>query len=57
MQPGDVMATAADTADLRAAVGFAPDTPLASGIARFVDWYRHYYSDAVPVGTSTGAHR
>jgi UDP-glucuronate 4-epimerase len=43
MQPGDVMATAADTADLRAAVGFAPDTPLASGIARFVDWYRHYY--------------
>lgn len=56
MQPGDVTATAADTEALRAAVGFAPDTPLASGIARFVDWYRDYYP-AGPVGTSHGAHR
>ena len=39
----DVTATAADTDDLRAAVGFAPDTPLASGIARFVDWYLDYH--------------
>jgi UDP-glucuronate 4-epimerase len=51
MQAGDVMATAADTADLHAAVGFAPDTPLATGVARFVEWYRSYYGDA------PGAHR
>ncbi|HKJ72045.1 MAG TPA: NAD-dependent epimerase/dehydratase family protein, partial [Gammaproteobacteria bacterium] len=43
MQPGDVPATYADVADLQEAVGFAPDTPLATGIARFVDWYREYY--------------
>jgi nucleoside-diphosphate-sugar epimerase len=24
-------------------IDFAPGTPLAEGIARFVDWYRHYY--------------
>jgi UDP-glucuronate 4-epimerase len=39
MQPGDVPATWADTAALRQWIGFAPATPLAAGIARFVDWY------------------
>jgi UDP-glucuronate 4-epimerase len=43
MQAGDVPATYADIDDLRAAVGFAPATPLREGIARFVDWYRAYY--------------
>jgi UDP-glucuronate 4-epimerase len=43
MQPGDVPATYADTAALAAAIGFAPTTPLAAGIARFVDWYRAYF--------------
>ena len=43
MQPGDVHATYADVADLSADVGFAPDTPLENGLARFVDWYRDYY--------------
>ncbi|MGF1445645.1 MAG: NAD-dependent epimerase/dehydratase family protein [Pikeienuella sp.] len=42
MQPGDVAATWADTGPLAAAVGFAPDTPLDTGLARFVDWYRTY---------------
>jgi UDP-glucuronate 4-epimerase len=23
--------------------GFAPNTPVEVGIARFVDWYRQYY--------------
>ncbi|MEM6974291.1 MAG: NAD-dependent epimerase/dehydratase family protein [Pseudomonadota bacterium] len=40
MQPGDVEATAADTTALEAAIGYRPDTPLAEGLARFVDWYR-----------------
>jgi UDP-glucuronate 4-epimerase len=43
MQPGDVVATAADISALEAAVGFRPATPLAAGIARFVEWYRAFY--------------
>ncbi len=43
MQDGDVPVTYADTARLRAAVGFSPDTPLAEGMQRFVDWYRDYH--------------
>ena len=40
MQPGDVVDTCADVSALRDAVGFAPDTPIAEGIDRFVDWFR-----------------
>ncbi len=43
MQPGDVKATYADTARLRAAVGFAPSTPLDAGLALFANWYKGYY--------------
>jgi UDP-glucuronate 4-epimerase len=43
MQPGDVPDTHADVDDLRADTGYAPDTPLETGIARFIDWYRGYY--------------
>jgi UDP-glucuronate 4-epimerase len=43
MQPGDVVATAADTTALERAVGFRPSTPLAVGVQRFVDWYREFY--------------
>jgi UDP-glucuronate 4-epimerase len=43
MQPGDVVATAADTAALEAWVGFAPHTPITEGVARFAHWYRSYY--------------
>ncbi|MBI3144550.1 MAG: NAD-dependent epimerase [Pseudogulbenkiania sp.] len=43
MQDGDVPITYADTAKLRAAVGFSPDTPLTDGMQRFVDWYRAYH--------------
>ena len=44
MQPGDLPSTAADIADLARDVGFCPDTPIETGIARFVAWYREYYS-------------
>lgn len=47
MQPGDVQATSADVEDLRRAVGFAPATPLTTGIARFIEWYQDYYGDKV----------
>lgn len=39
MQPGDVVDTWADVSDLETAVGYAPDTPLADGLRRFVAWY------------------
>ncbi len=44
MQAGDVPATYADITALTDAVGFAPSTSIETGIARFVDWYRAYYS-------------
>jgi len=43
LQPGDVKATYADTRALAAAVGFAPATPLESGLARLAEWFRSYY--------------
>ncbi len=43
MQPGDVPSTYASIARLEAATGFTPRTPLASGLAHFVAWYRNYY--------------
>jgi UDP-glucuronate 4-epimerase len=43
LQPGDVRATYASIERLRSATGFAPRTPLAEGLARFVGWYRSYY--------------
>jgi UDP-glucuronate 4-epimerase len=43
MQPGDVPETYADVDDLVRDTGFRPSTPLAEGIARFIEWYREYY--------------
>ena len=43
MQPGDVPATRANVDDLIADVGFAPATPIETGIERFIAWYREYY--------------
>jgi UDP-glucuronate 4-epimerase len=43
MQPGDVPATFADVDDLMREVDFRPDTPIAEGVGRFVDWYRSYH--------------
>jgi UDP-glucuronate 4-epimerase len=43
LQPGDVVTTAADTADLERAVGFRPATPIEEGVRRFVEWFRAYY--------------
>ena len=43
IQPGDVPETCADVEDLMQDVGFRPATPVTTGIARFVEWYRSYY--------------
>ncbi len=43
MQPGDVPETYADIDDLVRDFGFSPNTPLETGLANFVAWYRRYY--------------
>ena len=43
MQPGDVPATYANVDDLMRDVDFRPSTPIAEGIARFIEWYRAYH--------------
>jgi len=44
MQPGDVPATFADVDDLIRDVDFKPATPIETGVANFVEWYREYHS-------------
>ena len=43
MQPGDVVATAADTQALKDWVGFRPCTSIEFGVRCFADWYRDFY--------------
>ncbi|GAB3783290.1 NAD-dependent epimerase [Dyella agri] len=43
MQPGDVADTWADVSALRRDVGYAPNTSIEEGVARFVAWYRGYF--------------
>ena len=43
MQPGDVPATYANVDDLMRDVDFRPSTPIAEGIAKFIEWYRAYH--------------
>ena len=45
LQPGDVPDTFADVRFLESAVGYRPETDVATGVARFVDWYRSYYDN------------
>jgi UDP-glucuronate 4-epimerase len=40
MQPGDVAATYADIDRARDKLEFQPKTPMADGIARFVEWFK-----------------
>jgi len=44
LQPGDVKETYADVSALTEAVGYRPKVPLEEGMARFVAWYREFYS-------------
>ena len=43
MQMGDVHLTSADTSKLEAVTGFKPNTPIATGLQHFVDWYKDYH--------------
>ncbi len=44
LQPGDVPDTYADVADLVRDVDYLPATSVEDGVARFVEWYRAFYS-------------
>lgn len=44
LQPGDVPDTYADVEALQRDTGYAPATPIETGIGRFVEWYRGYYA-------------
>lgn len=44
MQPGDVVATWADSSELWQLTGFSPATSVRDGVAAFAAWYRKYYS-------------
>ncbi|WP_220265841.1 MULTISPECIES: NAD-dependent epimerase [Enterobacteriaceae] len=43
MQPGDVLATSADTQALYEVIGFKPHTSVEEGVQQFVDWYKNFY--------------
>jgi len=43
LQPGDVPDTLADADDLIRDTGYRPNTPVETGVAHFVEWYRSYY--------------
>jgi UDP-glucuronate 4-epimerase len=43
MQPGDVQETYADIDDLARDADFRPSTPIETGLAKFVEWYRSFY--------------
>lgn len=43
MQAGDVSATYADVQSLIDNLGYQPNTPLETGVGRFIEWYREFY--------------
>ena len=45
LQPGDVPSTFADVSNLMAAVDYKPSTPVATGVANFVEWFRDFYGE------------
>ena len=44
IQPGDVEKTWADVSELVRDYGYNPNTPVETGITKFVQWYQSYYS-------------
>lgn len=44
MQPGDVPVTYADATALERDYGFTPTIDIRTGLRKFAEWYREYYS-------------
>jgi UDP-glucuronate 4-epimerase len=49
LQPGDVPDTEADTSELIAATGYAPQVSIEEGVAAFARWHREFYPDATAI--------
>lgn len=47
MQPGDVPVTYADTSALERDFGFRPSTSLRTGLRKFAEWYKEFYTDKI----------
>lgn len=43
MQPGDVEKSWADISELSALIGYRPETPVETGLVKFIGWYRDYH--------------
>jgi UDP-glucuronate 4-epimerase len=43
LQPGDVVATFADIEDIKNDFNYHPKTDIATGLKKFVEWYREFY--------------
>jgi len=46
MQPGDVPRTEADVTDLVENLGYKPNTPVSTGIEKFIKWYKQYFPNS-----------
>ncbi|NVN19309.1 NAD-dependent epimerase/dehydratase family protein [Muricauda sp. HICW] len=46
MQPGDVEKTWADVSGLERDYNYRPNTPIKSGVKKFVAWYKTYYGNS-----------
>lgn len=53
MQPGDVPRTEADVTDLQEDMGYKPNTPVSTGIERFIEWYKSFYGCGNNLGEVT----
>ncbi len=43
LQDGDVPETYADVNDLMREIDFKPETPIETGVSKFIEWYKEYY--------------
>lgn len=50
MQPGDVLATWADVADLQNQFNYRPDTNIEEGLKQYVAWHKAYYKTSTKEG-------
>ena len=55
LQDGDVPATYAEIEDIARDAGFQPRTPIETGVARFVEWYKDYYDSRRPSRDDVGS--
>lgn len=52
MQEGDVYTTYADVDQFEKLLGYNPTTSISDGLAKFIEWYKKYYSVSEPSSSS-----